>query len=568
MYKKSEGVIMKKIIALVLSVLLTFSVFAMPVGAATSKHVKCPIIYISGSSIDICDADGNIISTGFDVLLDENEGGMSKEDLIKFVVEVSVPFILEGMPKDKWDNYGKEIYDGLAPVWDKTQIDGDGNAKYGTGVSKDEIAYWDNEATKDKGADGYFGLREYDFRYDWRLSPYDHVDRLHEFIKQVRAATGSDQVCLVGRCIGGSVVTAYLEAYGECGYVKKVFYDETLSNGCAVISECFSGQIDFSDKHVQAYLLESEYFGKENVGIDLVGVNDLILEVTERIVDLLTQVGATDSMLIGVENLYNRLYSALIPSLLLATGMGTWVSYWTCVYEDDMKAALDLVFGEEGSETREQFAGLIDKILYVREHMTSQYPALYKTFADTYGVEVGALASYGLVNPPLTVSSDQSGDVLVGIQDSSFGATACGLFDAQLPQDYIDAQVAAGKGEYISPDGKVDASTCLFPETTWIIKNKHHDVVSAWCYLAERFTQYENYTVTNNPDNISRFLVVTKMNDSKGFANMTEENCADGEWLNVVEQEPTKETMLASLMRFLTTIFKFLTALFNGTLEF
>ena len=63
-------------------------------------------------------------------------------------------------------------------------------------------------------------------------------------------------------------------------------------------------------------------------------------------------------------------------------------------------------------------------------------------------------------------------------------------------------------------------------------------------------------------------VIGTVFMDIKGFANMTEENCADGEWLNVVEQEPTKETMLASLMRFLTTIFKFITELLKGNINF
>ena len=54
----------------------------------------------------------------------------------------------------------------------------------------------------------------------------------------------------------------------------------------------------------------------------------------------------------------------------------------------------------------------------------------------------------------------------------------------------------------------------------------------------------------------------------KDFENMTEDNCADGVWLNIVEQEPTKETMLASLMRFFTTLFKFISELFKGNLNF
>ncbi len=557
---------MKKITALFLTFIMIFSMFALPASALSEeKHEKSPIIFIAGSSVDICDADGNETSTGFDVLTDDNEGTFSKEAIIESILNILMPFIMEGLPSDKWDNYGNALYEELAPIWDETQLDGDGNAKYGTGVAKAEIEHWDKNAKVDHGKDGKFGVNDYKFRYDWRLSPYDHVDRLHEYIQTIIKTTKCDQVCLVGRCLGGSLITAYLEKYGSYGYVKKVFYDEVMVNGSSVVNDCFSGKIDFSGKHAQAYLLESEYFGKQGLGIDLVGINDFVLEIVDRTMDLITQVGVTDKILVGVESLYDRLYSAFMPAMLLSMGVGTWANYWCSVYEEDFDTALDLVFGKEGTERRAEYSGLVDKIQYIREHITKASPELYKKFAVDYGVEIGIMASYGLANAPITEHYDETGDTVVGVIDASFGATSSGLFD-KLPQNYIDERVALGYGNYISPDGKIDASTCLFPETTWFIKNKHHDFGDAWFYLSEYFTQYSNVTASSNSRNISRFLVHDS--DAKGeIANMTEENMADGPWLDVVEQKPTVETRLASLMRFFTMIFNLLTKLFKGELD-
>ncbi len=561
---------MKKTIALLLTMLMLLGAAAVPAFAANAeKHEKCPVIFIAGSSVDICDAEGNIISTGFDVLTDDDEGDMTKEDIIESVVNIMLPFVIEGLPKDKWDRYGEALYEELAPIWDDTQLDGDGNAKYGTGVSKAEIKKWDDNALKDRTKVNSFKLRDFDFRYDWRLSPYDHVDRLHEYIKQIIKSTGCSQVALVGRCLGGNVITAYLDKYGSEKLVKKVVYDEVMSNGSVVINDCFSGKIAFSDKHVQAYLLESEYYGKQDVGIDLIGVNDLLLEVAERLFDLLTQTGATQGIFDGVYGLYERLYEAFMPAMLRATGIGTWVSYWSSLCEEDFDTALDLIFGKKGTETREENAGLIEKIETVRERIvrtrTLEGDAnLYKKFAKDYGVEIGIIAGYGLVNPPIIESVDETGDIVVDTRSSSFGATTAGVFD-KLPQDYIDKQTAAGKGKYISPDGKIDASTCLFPETTWFIKNKHHDTWHPIQNIAEYFTQYSNVTADSNNKNISRFLIIDENNIEKAV-NMTEDNMADGPWLEAVEEEPTKETMLAALMRFFTTILKFLTDLFTGKL--
>lgn len=558
---------MKKLIALILSALMLFTLFAAPVSAAGSeKHEKCPIIFIAGSSVDICDKDGNIISTGFDVLTDDDEGDMTEDDIMESIVNILLPFVIEGLPQDEWDNYGKALYEELSPIWDDTQLDGDGNAKYGTGVSKAEIQKWDDNAEKDRTKVNSFKLRDFDFRYDWRLSPYDHVDRLHEYIKKVIKSTGCSQVALVGRCLGGNIITAYLDKYGSEKLVKKVVYDEVMSNGSVVINDFFSGKIAFSDKHIQAYLLESEYYGKENVGVDLADVNDLLLEVAERLFDVLTQTGAAQGIYDSIYSLYERLYEAFMPAILRATGIGTWVSYWSSVSEEDFDTALDLIFGKEGTETREENAGLIAKIQTVRDRMVKTRTLegkdnLYQKFVD-YGVEIGVIAGYGLVNPPLIESVDKTGDIVVDTESSSFGATTAGIFDT-FPQEYIDKQIAAGNGKYISPDGKIDASTCMFPETTWFIKNKHHDTYEQIRDLSEYFTQYSNVTADSNNKNISRFLIVDK-NDIDKAVNMTEDNMADGPWLEVIEQKPTKESIAVAFIRFFTTFFEILGRIFRG----
>ena len=344
-----------------------------------------------------------------------------------------------------------------------------------------------------------------------------------------------------------------------------------MSNGSLTVNDCFSGKIKFSDKHIQAYVLESEHFGKEDVGIDLAGVSDVLLEVVERTLDLATQTGVIDTVFGGVEDLYERLYSALMPSFLLASGMATWPGYWTSVNNEDFDAALNLMFGKEGSESRESFAGLIKKIKYLRERIVIPRALegdknLYRVFENQYGVEIGVLAGYGLLQAPITESYDETGDCTVDFKSASFGGTSAGVFDT-LTDEYIAERVALGYADFISPDKKVDASTCFFPDTTWIIKNKHHDLMVGY-YIVERFCQFKDYTVSDNVDNIPRFLITNATHGTRNFDVMTSENCADGPWLEVIEQEPEKETILASLMRFLTSIFKFITELFKGNINF
>lgn len=562
---------MKKIIAVLLSVLMIAGTFSVAVGAeSVEQHEKCPIIFIAGSSVELFDEEGNEVSDGIGAFTDRAEGeeGLTTEDIIETTLRILLPFFIEGIAEDEWDNYGDALYEEFAPLWDKIQLDGDGNTKYGVGPSPEEIEMWDKRAeTVDTGADGFFGINDYKFRYDYRLSPYEHADRLHEFIKKIIITTGCSQVALVGRCLGGNVINAYLDVYGSEGLVKKVVYDEVMSNGSSVINDCFTGRIDISDKHAQAYVLASSHYGKRNVGIDISTVNDLVVEMVERTLDLLTQLGATDAILDEIEDLYSRLYEAFMPAMLKATGLATWPSYWAAIYDENIDAALDFLFGEEGSEEREANAGLIEKILYIRENITKPRELegdenLYKIFEKEYGVGIAVVAGYGLPIPPLGVNHDDNGDITVDTRSASLGGTVAGLFDT-LDQDYIDERIAAGYGDYISPDGKIDASTCIFPETTWFVKNKFHDTGNFWWRLAEYYTQYTNVTASSNERNYSRFIV-SSISDDSAFANMTTENMADAPWIELIEEEPTEVSQIAAAIRFLTTLIKILTQIING----
>ena len=338
-----------------------------------------------------------------------------------------------------------------------------------------------------------------------------------------------------------------------------------LCNGAAVISDCFSGQIEFSDKHAQACINQTILFGKNNIGFDLSSLTDFTTEIIDSTIDYLNQSGQPGMIFGGVECLYNKLYEALIPSMLLDTGFGTWANYWTGVYEEDFDTALILVFGKEGSARRTEYAGLIEKIQRYRTNITATKGAAFKNFKEEYGVEIAAIVGYGLADMPIIEHYDETGDNLVGAQDASFGATTTGLFDT-LSQSYIDERTAAGFGAYISPDGKIDASTGPFPDTTWYVKNKHHDYAGAVQLIGNYFTQYSNVKATDNEKGISQFLVFTK-GVSGESVNMTEENMADGEWITSVVQKPTVKSFFDSLIRFFKNLFELLKKLFNGEIN-
>ena len=551
---------MKKLISLSLVLIMLFAVMA-PVSSVFAANERTPIVYIRGNGDGLYYEDGTLCVAQFEDLNlggDGEDDGLDKDTIVETVVNILKPFVLEGMLFDNWDNYGRAIYDELKPLFPDAGLDYNGNPTKGTGVHPQTMA---NSIAASKSAYNYNVNGQYSFAYDWRLSPYDHVDRLHEYVLQVLKSTGKDHVSMYCRCMGGSLLAAYLERYGHLGLVKNVIFCDSLQNESTLFSKAFSGQIEFDAKTIERYAGQVDFLGTTGDGVGF-EFTDVLYEIVFKTMDFFNQITVTDKALDEVEALYERLGKALMPALLHAFGMATQVNYWTEVNENDMDAALDLVYGEEGSELRTKYAGLIEKIQYYREHVSSDLDAFYDKL-DEYGIYYGFIAKYGFMNMPLIKDADLLSDSLVSLTHCTFGATTAPI-GQKLSDEYL-ASVSEENRKYIAPDKQVDLSTCRVPERTWILKNAHHDVIDCLEPVIWEYLNGENETVDTVTAG-SQFMVFDY--ETLKMTKMTEENCADYEWINKPVEEPTTTTRLMSFMRFFTMILNFFTKLFSGEFSF
>ena len=548
---------MKKIISILLVTVMLFAVMA-PMATASAANERTPIVYIRGNGDGLYYPDGTLCVAQFEDLSLGGDG-INKDKIVETAVNILKPFVLEGMVFDKWDNYGRAIYEELKPLFPDAGLDYDGNPTKGTGVHPQTMA---DSIAASKSSYSYNVNGQYAFAYDWRLSPYDHVDRLHEYILQVLSSTGQDQVSMYARCMGGSLLKAYLERYGHLGLVKNVIFCDVLSNESTLFSKAFSGQFDFDAKNIERYAGQLDFCGHTGEGAGFV-FGEVLYDIVFKTMDFFNQINVTDKALDEVEALYERLGKALMPALLHAFGMATQVNYWTEVNENDMDAALDLVFGEEGSELRTKYAGLIEKIQYYREHVSSDLDGFYEDL-DKKGIYYGFVAKYGFMNMPILVDSDLLSDSLASLTHCAYGATTAPICQT-LSEDYINQRIAEGKGKYISPDKQVDLSTCVQPDRTWILKNAHHNVIDCLEPIIWEFLNGTNETVDTVKSG-SQFMVFNY--ETLTASTMTEDNSADYEWMTRPVEEPTTETRLVSFMRFFTMIIEFFTKLFKGELDF
>ena len=549
---------MKKIISVILVALM--ALLPMSVSASAGDYEQLPIIYIRGNGEEILYPDGTKVTARLeDLSLDSIEGGVNKDIIVETAVNILKPFVLEGMLFDKWDSYGQALYDEIAPLFKDAGLDENGNAMNGTGIAQSLL---DAAERDSNSADCYNRNTEYNFRFDWRLSPYDHVDRLHTFIQNIMAATGKKQVSLYARCLGGGLLMAYLDKYGHEGHIKNVIFSDVLSNESTIVSKAFSGQVEFDAKTIEKYLGQLDFCGRVGQGTGFV-FSDILNEIVFKTMDFFNQVNITDKALDGVEVLYNKLYKALIPAICHAIGMATQVNYWTCVAEEDMDKALDLIFGEEGTETRIRYAGLIEKIELYRANVSSDLDGFYDSLEEN-NIHYGFIAKYGFLNPPFTKDADLISDSLVSLTHATYGATTAHVAET-LSDEYIAMRVAEGNGKYISPDKQVDLTTGRSPETTWVIKNAHHNVMNAYIPLVKSFLNGTGETV-DSLTNGNNYMIFSY--DTVSYTVMTEENCADYEFMTISTESPTTETRIVAFMRFLTMIINLITKLFNGTLDF
>lgn len=550
---------MKKIISILLTFIMVFACMA-PVCTAMAAEATdaTPIIYVRGNGQKIYNADGEEVICDIGDLKLDGEGEDMKNKIVESCVNILLPFFAEGLLSNNWDNYGKAIYNELSPLFEQAMLDENGNAQYGTDIHPELREKTFADSKKNLLKDGKCSYYTYGYHYDWRLDPYDHVKDLHTYVTNIMTATGANQVSLASRCLGGSILNAYIDTYGHLGHIKNVLYSDTLSNGCTLISKGFSGQIEFDAKSIQMYEEELQYLDEIGYGTGL-NITGIAGEIVDKSLDLFTQLGLVDKFADKIESLYARLYKALIPALFKAIGYASQPIYWTFVKEEDFDLALKVMFGEEGSEERKTNAGLINKILNYREKVTSQHDELLLKFKNEYHIHMGVTAKYGLLSAPLTKGYNNLSDTLASLKDSSFGAT-CSTIGSSLSVEYIEKRVADGLGEHISSDMQVDTSTCLFPETTWIVKNVHHDDYDRCCKaLAEKFLNGTGVTVENS--GYARYRV----NDYKELTvtEMTGDNCGDLDFIEKPVEKPTLQSKLVSLIRFLTSVLRIIVNLLN-----
>ena len=455
---------MKKLLSVILSVVMLMCMF-IPAFAANS-YQDIPIIYVRGQGGSIYDAEGNDIING-----------------VEFDTKAVVKEVLEALAK----TYATKDYAYAADCL-KSIL-----SQFFPSLGKDGELIADEvpPVSHFKGNKSNYGILDYSFEYDWRLDPIYNSELLSAHIDRVLEHTGAEKVALIGFSEGTCVCGAYLTYHGS-DKVDSYTMLAPACNGIDIVGALAAGKCKFSaktlDKFATYYLEGGDY------------LNDSNLEaLIAAFASILTKVKVLGYGAAFLQDLYNGINeNAAFSDVVL----GCYPGFWSFVNDDYFDDAIEKNFG--GRE--DEFAPLIEKI---KKYHTEIFQTLPETLCELKegGMKLNVIAKYGSASFPIIEDIDVQSDGVIELHNSSFGATSAKLGKTLKDVDPED--------RYISPDKVIDASTCLFRDSTWFIEGSVHNDHNEGMEAINNFmVSLTKSTVQVTIDDYNQFMKFNKSEDS------------------------------------------------------
>ena len=437
---------MKKTVKALISILLCLTVAFCSVLPSLASEPKTAFVVVSGMNTFPLYLDG------------EKVFPTSTQTIMKLVSKLLLP--LAGFFTDKdYDKLGDALFPAVSEAFDTIACKPDGSSKYAVTTDVFPLSagnYPESfaEETKDEagivkaGMDAFGSDNTYFFNYDWRLDPLKHADDLNLFIKNVKTQTKCDRVALAAFSMGGTVTCSYLYKYGSSD-VDSVSLCSTAFQGTSCMGSMFSGDLEIGTYGLirrMAQLTRNDFLDELimflNDGLDAYGID-----------------GAVDGYINTlIENLSDRLYSELIIPVF-----GYMPGLWALVEDEKYEEAKDFMLGNADPA----LINTIDEYHY--NVQSKAYDILKAAQSDT---NIYITAQYNMQGLPVSeTSTNSNNDFLIDVNYASGGAV-CSKLGETLPDGYVQAKNCGH--DHLSADRQIDASTCMFPEQTWFIRDMAH----------------------------------------------------------------------------------------------
>ncbi|MBO7319370.1 MAG: hypothetical protein J6V06_05045 [Clostridia bacterium] len=327
------------------------------------------------------------------------------------------------------------------------------------------------------------------FKYDWRGDPLVIASDLNDYINYIIDNTAYDKVAISSHSLGGIVTLTYLSLYGY-DKVAGIVFDSPAIEGVEYVGDLFCGEIEITSEGVLTFLKgtlgENEY--KELISSSL---------------DILEMAGLSELVIGTFDDAIDKITPILFKETLLPI-FGSWLSIWAMVPPERIDEAVSYVFDDFcKDQDLSVIRGKIEE--YNRVVRDNRIDTLLGY--DEVG-RVAVISRYGHTCFPITSSWNLIGDAVIETQSTSFGAVTAPL------GDYFSDEYLEGKDmKYISPDKTIDASSCLFPEKTWFIKEILHEEIKYTKHMHSQLLFGDEEATCDNSE-FARFSIFDRETDT------------------------------------------------------
>ena len=280
--------------------------------------------------------------------------------------------------------------------------------------------------------------------------PMQSAKELDEYIDMVKKQTGHDKVDLLPVSLGGTILTAYLDAYGHKD-INSIVGVVACLNGTDIVADLMARDFNISDEY-----LHHEYIPtilKESNGRGTLGY------LINCILHILPQAG------------FNALLTGAMSGLL-DTMVLNCPQMWAMVpsYRYDALASRYL-------SAKPVLKAKTDRFQQARLNLKQN---VIDAVAD--GVKVNFISGSGLAFGEemytffsiMSSSGKVNSDGIINLSSTALGTTGT-VGGATIAKQAHDNPDYPGYS-YLSPDGTIDISTAVLPDNTWAFLKQYHEV--------------------------------------------------------------------------------------------
>jgi len=295
----------------------------------------------------------------------------------------------------------------------------------------------------------------YFFTFPLISDPFISAANLNSYIQLVKEQTGKDKVNIVTISLGGTILTAYLELYKNTNYpdINKVLN----------VVSCLDGTDVMGDFYMRNFNIEDEFFFQEFLPMVMTEMNGYA--TLGHIINIALKIFPRSV----IESILTAAVDGILDTLML-----NCPQFWAMIPKDRYD---DVINKYSFIKTDPEYSRLYATIEHFQQARLNLCDNLLKL--NKQGALVHNVCGYNLdyssqdycffaaMKSSLTTNSD----AIIDIDSTSLGATYAKAGEV-LSEEYI----ATRDPKYISPDGSLDISTCLFPDNVWFFQGQHHEV--------------------------------------------------------------------------------------------